>query len=242
MKTVSQAGTAFGHFLGSVKNHVARIAESGLNEHLLHTLIGVLGLLLPMVVVVWGLFITGWPPLTSISAYYTLRTRDAFVGILFVIGWILFAYQGYNKKIDPVFGKLAWLCAMGVALFPCQGGADWEGKLHIICAACLFIILGVFSLFLFTMNSQSSQKIKDILTTNPFRANKIISNLSNDKKKRNSTFYICGSIIFSCMLTLAILKIVHVEGHWVLILETVMIWSFAFAWFVKGRSLFWKAD
>jgi hypothetical protein len=57
--------------------------------------VGFLGILLPIVLALWGFAILGQADLLdSISDYYSLRTRDVFVGSLFAIGWFLFAYKG----------------------------------------------------------------------------------------------------------------------------------------------------
>jgi len=118
---------------GRVVRPVFRLLGSGLNEPLLRLIVGVLGMALPIVLVVWGFFLSGWPPQDSLSDYYSLRTRDAFVGILFVIGWILFAYKGY-KKWDSIVGKLACVFAMGVAFFP-NSGNHWERIVHLSSAS-----------------------------------------------------------------------------------------------------------
>ena len=67
----------------------------------LRRIVGVLGIGLPIVVVIWGFFLLdGVEFLNSISDYYSIRTRDAFVGILFLVGWFLFAYRGYDDTDD----------------------------------------------------------------------------------------------------------------------------------------------
>src|SRR5207253_976505 len=48
----------------------------------LRRIVGILGIGLPIVVAIWG-FALGYALQPSISDYYALRTRDAFVGILF---------------------------------------------------------------------------------------------------------------------------------------------------------------
>ena len=87
----------------------------------LRKVVGALGMALPVVVAVWGFRLQhAYDLLPSISDYYNLRTRDAFVGILFTIAWFLFTYHGYDRK-DDVAGNLACLFALGVALFPISG-------------------------------------------------------------------------------------------------------------------------
>ena len=52
----------------------------------LRRVVGVLGMALPVVVALWGFyFLKGIEIQSSISDYYGLRTRDAFVGILCVM-------------------------------------------------------------------------------------------------------------------------------------------------------------
>jgi hypothetical protein len=104
----------------------------------LRRIIGALGLALPVVMLVWGIALSGWQftVLPTISDYYGLRTRDAFVGILFAIAWFLCTYKGY-EIVDDVVGNLGCAFALGVAFFPCIG-EGWEGTVHKVCAAGLF--------------------------------------------------------------------------------------------------------
>jgi undecaprenyl pyrophosphate phosphatase UppP len=83
--------------------------------------IGLIGLSLPFVLVIGG-FILGNRIENSISAYYYTGMRSIFIGSLFMMGIIMWAYQGYpdkNQKItDDRAGHLAAAFAIGVALFP----------------------------------------------------------------------------------------------------------------------------
>ena len=115
----------------------------------LRRIVGFLGIALPVVLALWGFAVCGDHRIQpSISDYYYCRTRDALVGILFTIGWFLYAYPGYERK-DNVAGNIAGLCALGVALFPDQGPGI-EPAIHFSSAGLLFLILSYFSLFLFT--------------------------------------------------------------------------------------------
>jgi hypothetical protein len=131
---------------------------------LLRRIIGFLGMALPVVLAVWGFFILrGWYIEGSLSDYYSLRTRDAFVGILFVIGWLLFTYKG-KENLDGIAGKFAWIFALGVALFP-NSGCGWERIVHFTSAVCLFVVLASISLFLFTKSYKSPKGLKDTITS-----------------------------------------------------------------------------
>jgi dolichyl-phosphate-mannose--protein O-mannosyl transferase len=113
--------------------------------------------------------------LDSISDYYSLRTRDAFVGVLFVVAWFLFAYRGYERK-DDLAGDLACLFALGVALFP-NSGSNWEKVIHFSSAAAFFLVLSYFSLALFTKSGDSP---------------------TPEKKVRNRIYVTCGWVCTTC--------------------------------------------
>jgi hypothetical protein len=219
-----------------------RMTSGDIDERLLRRLIGIMGVGLPLVVVVWGLFLSGWPPLNSLSDYYSLRTRDAFVGILFVIGWILFAYKGYEKT-DKIAGYLACVFALGVALFP-NSGNYWERIVHFSSAACMFLILSFFSLFLFTKTKESPKGFKRTVTSFRFRAARPGESLRPEKKMRNIIYIICGVVILICILLVGLYNLFWQDTTIssikpILLLETLMTWAFGFAWFIKGET-FWK--
>ena len=98
----------------------------------LRRIMGILAVSLPIILMIWGFFIHGFPRLeNSISDYYSLRTRDALVGILVAISWFLITYPGYepdNKMSKRTWGFLptdgqhggipgGWVCA-GRGIFP----------------------------------------------------------------------------------------------------------------------------
>src|SRR6266487_5303484 len=117
----------------------------------LRRVVGFLGVMLPVVLALWGFAITSPPALRdSISAYYDLRTRDVLVGVLFTIAWFMFTYHGHDSR-DNVAGYFAWLFALGVALFPASGSAR-EQAVHFASATGLFLVLSYFSLGLFTLS------------------------------------------------------------------------------------------
>jgi len=72
---------------------------------------GLIALSLPLVVSVLA-----EKPLTSISASYHSEARDMFVGLLFVVGSFLFAYNGH-ALLESAASKLASIAAVCVAYF-----------------------------------------------------------------------------------------------------------------------------
>ena len=187
----------------------------------LRRILGFLGIALPIVLAVWGFALAGWSLelQDSISDYYSFRTRDAFVGILFVIAWFLFTYRGYERK-DDIAGYLACVFALGVAFFP-NSGNSWEKIVHFSSAGGLFLVLSFFSLFLFT---------KSAGTRTP------------QKRKRNRVYITCGLVMLICLALTGIyymfLKDTAISDikpvFW---LESLMIWAFGISWFVKGETL-----
>ena len=186
----------------------------------LRRVVGVLGVALPIVVAVWGFALCGcvrFQP--SISDYYALRTRDAFVGILFTIAWFLFTYRGY-ALIDDVAGNFACVFALAVALFP-NTGASVERTVHFAAALALFLVLAFFSLFLFTRSEGAP---------------------TNRKRMRNTVYRACGIAILLCIagigLSYTVLSPAVFDAlHPVFWLETLALWAFGLSWFVKGETI-----
>ena len=190
----------------------------------LRLVVGVLGMALPGVVAVWGFGLCGCLELQdSISDYYSLRTRDAFVGILFVIAWFMFAYEGYEDGANDAFaGDLVCVFALGVALFP-NSGANWEQIVHFVSAVGLFTTLSYFCLVLFTKSGPAK---------------------TPQKEQRNRVYVACGVTMLVCIVLIGLaylfLDADTLTGtKLVFVLETVALLAFGISWFVKGETL-WK--
>lgn len=184
----------------------------------LRKVVGILGVALPIVVALWGFTICHcFQP--SISDYYSLRTRDAFVGILFTIGWFLFTYRGYDRR-DDIAGNIACVCALGVALFP-NTGTPLQSKVHFASAVGLFLVLAYFSLVLFVKSS---------------------GNPTPRKLMRNRVYRVCGVIMLACIaligLSYSLLSTPSfLSAKPVFWLESLALWAFGFSWFVKGEAI-----
>lgn len=192
----------------------------------LRRVVGILGVALPVILALWGFALCECIELqNSISDYYSLRTRDALVGILFAIGWFLFAYRGYDVG-DSIAGYLACLFALGVALFPNSSGDDWQRVVHFTSAVMLFLVLSYFALFLFTKSNEPRESWTD------------------QKKLRNRIYVACGAVMLICIVLIGLyfglLKDTAVSDikpvFW---LESLVLWTFGISWFVKGQTL-WK--
>lgn len=191
--------------------------------------LGLLGMALPVILVVWGFAICECIEIQdSISDYYSLRTRDALVGTLLAIGVFLGTYRGYRRQPqdnkflipDRWAGILACISAVGVAFFPNSGG-DVDQAVHFASAFCLFVALSYFS-FLFT-------KTRPGATPTPM------------KRIRNRIYVTCGIIIAGCIVLIGV-------NNWflndtslsdikpVFWLESLALWAFGVAWLVKGAK------
>jgi hypothetical protein len=184
--------------------------------------VGILGISLPVLLMLWGFALCECTELLdSISDYYSLRTRDAFVGVLFVVAWFLFAYRGYERK-DDLAGDLACLFALGAALFP-NSGAAWERIIHFLSATAFFLVLSFFSLALFTKSGESQ---------------------TPEKRVRNRIYVACGVVMLACIALIALyywfLEDTAISAlkpvFW---LESLALWAFGVSWFVKGETL-WR--
>ena len=188
----------------------------------LRRIVGFLGIALPVVLALWGFAVCGDHRIQpSISDYYYCRTRDALVGILFTIGWFLYAYPGYERK-DNVAGNIAGLCALGVALFPDQGPGI-EPTIHFSSAGLLFLTLSYFSLFLFTKHGGMP---------------------TLEKRKRNRVYRTCGVIMLLCIVTLTAYHLAPRSPaidalRPVFWLESLALWAFGVSWGVKGETV-WR--
>jgi hypothetical protein len=197
------------------------VKEDELVSHLtLRRVVGVLGVALPVVLALWGFVLCGCAQIRpTISDYYNLRTRDAFVGILFAIAWFLFTYRGYERA-DDVAGNLACLFALGVALFP-NNGTGRERAVHFSSGVALFLVLSYFSLFLFTKSGSSR---------------------TPEKKIRDRVYRACGVSMLVCIGAIGLCywyRLKDVPLAPVFWLESLALWAFGLSWFVKGETL-WK--
>ncbi len=205
---------------------------------LLRKLIGWLGIGLPFVMVIGAAIVNCRDIEPSISDYYHTGMRNILVGILCAVALFMFAYKG-PEKIDSYLGNAACIFALGIAFFPtyvvssscttdcsnnCSAYANWISDMHFISAFLFFVVLIVFSLFLFTRSNQPK------------------SLQSVQKRKRNTVYHWCGYIMIVCVVLLALYFFIFKEKYPQLIeyntvfwLESVALWAFGTSWLVKGQ-------
>jgi len=193
----------------------------------LRQLIGLLGMLLPLICILGGYFFSKLPIQSSVSSYYHTNMRDFFVGLMVCVSFFLITYKGYEKR-DQIITTIIGMAGFGIALFPClkrsteiqpvgifqlnPSISDW---IHILCALIFFSLLAYNSIYLFA--------------------------LSKDGWK-NTIYRGCGYFILVSIISLVIsvltIKSEVVESYRiVLIFEIIMLLAFGFSWWVKGRAL-----
>ena len=101
----------------------------------------------PFVLWIGGYLRAELPLAGSMSAYYYESggmgvMRNEFVGILFAVGALLFAYQGYSRFEDMAL-NVAGVLALGIAIFPMKWpeSTDSSFSLHGACAISFFICI-----------------------------------------------------------------------------------------------------
>jgi hypothetical protein len=164
----------------------------------------------------------------SVSYYYYTDMRNIFVGSMCAIGIFLMSYRGHDYR-DARAGRLAFVCAIGVALFPTSPlpVAMPEQKLiggaHLTFAALLFLTLSYFSLCLFTRTDPNKPP-------------------TPRKLQRNRVYRISGYIMLACIALIVVAAVPPIKAmveqfaprFW---LEAIAIVAFGVSWLTKGEAI-----
>jgi hypothetical protein len=189
----------------------------------LRQVLGILGILMPFVLALGARVIFQTPLQGSISAYYYTGMSAVFVGGLWAVASFLLAYKGYGI-IDNVLADVGCAAAVGITLFP-TGAPGWIGSLHFICGVMYFLVLIIFSLFLFTR----------VDPNNPITPQKVL---------RNRVYRTCGVIMFLCIVSIGTYLLLRngplapLSGlkpeFW---LESFALVAFGISWLTKGHAI-----
>lgn len=198
-----------------------------INTVRLRAMLGWLGMLLPWIVLVQCVAY-GYCFPDSISATYYIDTCiTPFMIILGAAGLLLVSYKGYDKQ-DDIICTLAGIFGLCICIFPCfsrelaQVGTFLlptavSGWVHNISAVIFFLLLAYNSLFLFTKSS---------------------GEMTENKKKRNIIFRVCGIgmvCALACIFPVSILDIWG--GTWAV--EAVALAFFGVSWLTKSQIYSW---
>ncbi len=193
----------------------------------LRIIIGILGITFPFILSVgaWIFFGTGLQD--SISEYYLTGMRDIFVGFLFVIGFFLMTYAGYDL-IDNIVSTVGGISAVLAAILPTTAGGPITviGILHFVFAALFFLTLIYFALVLFPKTDPNVPP-------------------TPEKLLRNKVYRTCGWIMLICILLIFIYSFLpenlksqlDAAFHPEFWLETIAVVAFGICWLVKGQAI-----
>lgn len=199
-----------------------------INTKRLRLLVGVLGMLLPIIVLIQYWCIEGRFPASVSITYFTESCVASFMIALGAAGILLISYRGY-ELIDDIINSLAGIFGIGVCLFPTYPPSSFllpeparvgaflispniSSTLHNICAVGFFGLLIFNSMFLFT---------------------KTAGRLTPEKKKRNWVYRICA---IGMLLSVALCFFLPmVNAVW--IGEMFALFFFGISWLTKADCL-----
>lgn len=211
---------------------IAESSPDDLSSHRHRLLIGVLGLLLPLLlwlVAAWRA--AGRPDLwvlqDSVSAYYHTGAVAVFVGVLAALAVFFLTYRGYGNEFrrrDTRAANVAGVAAIGVAFFPTavpvgvrpEWWTERMGQVHFASAAILLLALIYFSAFLFPMTGKTAG-----------------AGIPLDKRVRNHIYRFCGAAMLVNVLWAAYATWRGAPIFWA---ETLALEFFALSWLVKGQA------
>ena len=199
-----------------------------ISYYALRILIGATGILLPLLLIIGNLIANNTLQIEfSVSDYYDNGTAgDILVGILFVLGFFLMTYKGYNA-IDSRTANFGCVFALGVALCPTTSFNHTIHILHFVFAILLFSVFIFFSIYLFRKTDPDKEFTKQ-------------------KGNRNKVYLACGIIMILCIVGIAISMIwltqLSATYHLVFWFESIALISFGVSWVTKAEFLFLKDE
>jgi len=203
----------------------------------LRTAIGVLGVLLPVVLIVLGLLAEASIQ-PSLGDYYHTLEPDIYVGTLFATGIFLVAYRGYPRNrgellSDAWVTTLAGAGAIGVALFPNEGASQCASTpLHSALGVPGVTLLHYGSGLIFLFSLACLSLVRFARSAHPLRR----------RIYRASGWTILAMtalVIVTSWFKIrgpAPLQEIVIDCRLVLWPECIAIWAFGIAWLVKGRA------
>jgi hypothetical protein len=202
---------------------------------LLRKLVGIIGMLLPFVLVA-GNAIIGDDLQASMSGYYYTSMRNIFVGALCGLGIFLVTYNGYDRA-DRIITNIAGAGAICVAFFPTTPAKPTSsesliGDFHLGFAFLVFAMLAVMSLRFAKQMPTPPTGLRPMARIG-YAFGFTPPGTSTTPALEIAIYRGCGVAIIVCM---ALVKpLANVGGYSLLILEAIMLVAFGTAWFVKGK-------
>ncbi|WP_420551630.1 hypothetical protein [Tenacibaculum aiptasiae] len=211
------------------------------SDYRIRKLIGLLGLLLPLI-----LLFSGGELLSSMSHYYYKTLSSLlFIIILSTFGLFLISYKGYKidketeKISDDFITNIGGIAALIVVFVPthCSGSKsffidklcsnnllpllghnnDFKTFIHLLSAGIFILSMGWVSKYKFTRG---------------------------ENKTYNKVYRLCGNIVFGSVAILAIIMIIslfkkefQLTNYDVFIFETIAVIPFSISWLIKGQTI-----
>lgn len=202
-----------------------------INTVRLRCMLGWLGILLPWIVVILMLAFPSSISATyyGASATYEIFSNNTIVPFMIILGsagFLLISYKGYDVQ-DDIVNTIAGIAGLLICLFPCMIGIDAQTRVgtfqvaikysaivHNVSAFIFFGLLSYNSLFLFTKTS---------------------GNMTDNKKKRNVIYRICGIGMMASFL-LFLLPDFYIK---VWLIETIALFFFGISFLTKADCYPW---
>lgn len=173
---------------------------------ILRLITGILAFALPIVVI-----LAAGEDLQSISDGYCSKARDYLVGMLFMVGLLLFVYKGYSKW-EWSLNKFASVCAFLVALVPSCVDIPYRW-IHYIAAFVLFVQLALICGIFFPRKAPS-ESIKWMLR-------------------------IIALLMALCLILIPLAAKFAFFPQSTLVFEFLVLWLFGMGWVVASETLPW---
>jgi hypothetical protein len=209
---------------------------------LMRTLIGLIGVTLPIVLIVGDHLLGPNAPFlrSSLSDYYFSGTRDVLVGGLFSAGVFLVTYKIFERSLSNILTVISGLAAIAAGLFPTsrpEGGVNISltplqarlgeetvARVHIVSAGSFIVSLAIIS-FLFGL--QEGRRPQERPTGRATRSPKFWR-----------WFHWTIALVILVAVTLTTWATDHhTFAHARLIGEFVAIVAFGASWLAKGLEL-----
>lgn len=197
-----------------------RSSDLVISHVLLRKIVGLIGVLLPFVLMAgsWASSSASFPE--SISGYYYTDMRNFLVAGLCALGVMLIAFRGYDPA-DRVFTDIAGLCVILVALCPTKpplgpgrhltSQQNVVGDAHVVFAAVAFIALGLITL-----------------------------RFAGARWPHVVIHYVCAGLIFSCVLLACLWsvlsRLVHSGLPFLFAIEALAMCASGVSWFISSRA------
>lgn len=218
-----------------LRRTLAPAAASTRVEHFdyraLRLVVGLIGFLLPLLLVVRAHVFGDSPLMRSISSYYHTPGQDLFVGSLCVIAMFLLAYRG-KATLDGRVSTLGGLAALVIAFFPTDPEPpltdlqELIGTVHLIGAGVFFVVLAGFCLWLFP----NAPRFMDYEQRNVYEV------------RRDRIYRGCGWGIVISLLAIGVTKVLPVAQDlaWqpVFWFEWLALALFGVSWITAGK--YWR--